>query len=95
MTMDYQGSIGAQLVEEMNEYYKALNTHHDNFISAKNELINVAWEDNSSSEAFAAKAHELELAMDDTHLKLAKLRDAIEAAFGNAGAADKMVYNSF
>ncbi|MEV0337633.1 hypothetical protein AB0H49_01260 [Nocardia sp. NPDC050713] len=100
--MKYTKAVHDQLISEMDQYYKDLDGYKDAFVAARDKLINVAWEENEALESFKAKADELlgvgskdGQGLSDTHLKIQKLRDAIDGAFNNAFAADKKVYNSF
>ncbi|MEU8896857.1 hypothetical protein [Nocardia sp. NPDC048505] len=93
--MKYTKATHQQLINDMDQYYKDLDGYKDAFVTARDKLINVAWEENEALASFKTKADSLLDELSDTHTKMERLRDAIDGAFGNAFAADQKVYNSF
>ncbi|MBF6327519.1 hypothetical protein [Nocardia transvalensis] len=93
--MKYDDATRDTLLAELDGYYKDLDGYHDALVAAHNKLVNVAWEDNEGAEGFKTAYGKWEKEFEDTHQKLERLRDAVDAAFGNAKAADNKVYNAF
>ncbi|MEV6135812.1 hypothetical protein AB0L63_07050 [Nocardia sp. NPDC051990] len=95
--MLYTDAVHQNLITEMDQYYKDLDGYKEALVAARDKLIKVGWEENESAVAFQQKVDVLlgEEGLGDTHLKLEKLRDAIDYAFNNAKAADQKVYNAF
>lgn len=99
--MLYTDAVHQALIAEMDGYYEKLNGFKDALVVARDKLIRVAWEENEAGEAFKSRMDLLIGAdgnsgeLGDTHQLLQDLRNAIDAAFGNAKSADRKVYNAF
>ncbi|MBF6211542.1 hypothetical protein IU433_19055 [Nocardia puris] len=98
--MLYTESTRAALIAEMDGYISDLGTYKAALLTASAKLVRHGWEENEAAGIFQERMDLLTNAqetgeLDDTHVKIGKLRDAINAAFDNAKAADRRVYNAF
>lgn len=93
--MTYDRGALQTLIDQLDTHHRNLGEEIHRLERVAQKLISVAWEENNSATAFQQAHKNWANEFSDTHVKIERLRDAVDTALGNAFAADQKVYNSF